>query len=102
MPHPWNVAPRQKKGDVNKLVNNSKVEPYDGKTDYFDWRNKVLVCVHKAPGKISDKMCALVKLLDLTSKQLYNIIPKDEYSATTYAKLILDLEERFRGKRKTT
>ena len=97
LPHPWNVAPKQKRGNVNKIVNYHKIDLFDGKNNFFDWRNKVLVCVHKAPGKISDKMCAMVKLLDLSSRRLYGIVPKDEYAPPTYAKLIIDLEDRFGG-----
>ncbi|CAM6054599.1 unnamed protein product [Sphagnum tenellum] len=62
LPYPWNVAPKSKKrgGDLTKIVTQAKVTPFSGSRDcYFQWRNKILGYLHKAPGAITAKMLAL-------------------------------------------
>ncbi|CAM6054273.1 unnamed protein product [Sphagnum tenellum] len=100
LPYPWNVAPKSKKrgGDLTKIVAQAKVTPFSGSRDcYFQWRNKVLGYLHKAPGAITAKMLALTALLDIQDPVLKKMIPDETFSARSYAVLLHNLERFYGG-----
>lgn len=104
-PGPWAQPPRRPVDPRDRLSapNTRNIKKFDGKPDnYILWRQKVIHSIHRHPGSWQDKLNAIESLLDTDNcRELQSVVPRLEWSRSSYLQLVTTLEDIYGGEDRT-